>query len=103
MVQLHSFITSALDGGEWSTSSPGRFTPGERNLCTLNRSLSGPRAGLDVLEKRKISCTLPGFEPRNIQSFAVVVMKVGCVYCEVGNEMLSFRSILNVFYASKCS
>jgi hypothetical protein len=24
------FLTSALVGGEWSTSRPGRFTPGER-------------------------------------------------------------------------
>ena len=25
-VQLHSFLTLALDGGEWSKSSPGLFT-----------------------------------------------------------------------------
>jgi len=25
-VQLHAFLTSELDGGEWSTSGPGRFT-----------------------------------------------------------------------------
>jgi hypothetical protein len=24
-----SFLTSALDGGQWSASHPGRFTPGE--------------------------------------------------------------------------
>jgi hypothetical protein len=30
-IQLHAFLTSALDGGgEWSDSRPGRFTPGER-------------------------------------------------------------------------
>jgi hypothetical protein len=28
-VYLHSFLTSALGGGEWSASRPGRFTPGE--------------------------------------------------------------------------
>jgi hypothetical protein len=28
-VQLHTFFNSALDGGEWSASLPGRFTPGE--------------------------------------------------------------------------
>jgi len=27
-VQLNAFLTSALDGGEWSASFPGRFTPG---------------------------------------------------------------------------
>jgi len=26
-VQLHAFLTSALDGGELSASRPGRFTP----------------------------------------------------------------------------
>jgi hypothetical protein len=29
-VQLHAFLTSALDGGEWSASRPDRFTPKER-------------------------------------------------------------------------
>jgi len=28
-VQLHSFLTLILDGGEWSPSSSGRFTAGE--------------------------------------------------------------------------
>jgi len=28
-IQLHAFLTSALDGGEWSASRPGHFTPGE--------------------------------------------------------------------------
>jgi len=26
-VQLHAFLTSALNGGEWSLSHPGRLTP----------------------------------------------------------------------------
>jgi hypothetical protein len=29
-VYIHIFLTSALIGGEWSASRPGRFTPGER-------------------------------------------------------------------------
>jgi hypothetical protein len=28
--QLHGFLTSALDWGEWSFSHPGRFTPQSR-------------------------------------------------------------------------
>jgi hypothetical protein len=28
-VQMHIFLTSALVGGEWSASRPGRFTLGE--------------------------------------------------------------------------
>jgi len=31
---LYAFITSALDGGEWSSSRPGRFTPGLRAPAT---------------------------------------------------------------------
>jgi hypothetical protein len=27
-VQLHAFLSSALDRGKWSASLPGRFTPG---------------------------------------------------------------------------
>jgi len=27
-VQLHAFLTSELDGGEWSASRSERFTPG---------------------------------------------------------------------------
>jgi hypothetical protein len=29
-VWIHVFLTSALVGGEWSASRPGRFTPWER-------------------------------------------------------------------------
>jgi hypothetical protein len=29
-VYTHVFLTSALVGGEWSASRPGRFTPGEK-------------------------------------------------------------------------
>jgi hypothetical protein len=56
------FLTSALVGGEWSTSRPGRFTPGERTPGThwIVRSVD-LRAGLDNMEKRKF-LTLPGLE-----------------------------------------
>jgi len=29
-LQLHAFLNFALDGGEWSASRPGRFTPEEK-------------------------------------------------------------------------
>jgi hypothetical protein len=61
-VYIHIFFTSALDGGEWSASRPGRFTPGERTPGT--HWIGGwvdPRAGLDDMEKRKF-LTLPGLE-----------------------------------------
>jgi hypothetical protein len=43
------FITSVLDGGEWSASCNGRFTPGERAPGTD----WGPKASLVVVARRK--------------------------------------------------
>jgi hypothetical protein len=63
-VWTHVFLTSALVGGEWSASRPGRFTLGERAPDT--HWIGGwvdPRAGLDNVEKRKY-LTLPGPELR---------------------------------------
>jgi hypothetical protein len=49
-------LTSALDGGEWSASRPGRFTPRERTPRThCIEGWVGPRAILDAVVKRKIS------------------------------------------------
>ena len=45
---LHSFLTSALDGGTWLTSHPG--LPRRRNPGTLRIGWVGSRIGLDVLE-----------------------------------------------------
>jgi hypothetical protein len=53
-VQLHA-LTSALDGGEWLASRPGRFTPRERAPGThWIGGWVGPRAILDTVVKRKI-------------------------------------------------
>jgi hypothetical protein len=54
-VYLHAFLTSALDGGEWSTSRPGLFNPREKEPDThWIGGWVGPRAVLDVVVKRKI-------------------------------------------------
>ena len=37
----HSFLTSTLDSGEWSTSHLGRFTPGKEPPYPVNRRLGG--------------------------------------------------------------
>jgi hypothetical protein len=51
-VYTHVFLTSALLGGEWSASFPGRFTPGERAPGTSwIGGWVGPRAGLDDVLK----------------------------------------------------
>jgi hypothetical protein len=52
-VEIQIFLTSALVRGEWSTSRPGRFTPGERAPGT--HWIGGwvdHRASLQEVEKR---------------------------------------------------
>jgi hypothetical protein len=63
-VPLHTFLTSALDGGEWSASHPGRFAPREGFTGThWIGGWVGPRAGLDAVGRRKIPspCRHPDF------------------------------------------
>jgi hypothetical protein len=53
-IQIHIFLTSALVGGEWSASLPGRFIPKEGTPVT--HCIGGwmeTTVGLDDLEKRK--------------------------------------------------
>jgi len=48
-----TFLTSALDGSEWSVVLPGHFTPSERASGMHWRGgWVGPRATLDVVAKR---------------------------------------------------
>jgi hypothetical protein len=52
-----SFLTWALDGGEWSDSRPCHSTPRDRAPgIHWIAGLAGPRASLDAVEKRKILC-----------------------------------------------
>jgi hypothetical protein len=54
-VEIHAYLTSALDGGKWSASLPGRFTPKERAPGThWIWGRVNPRAVLDAVVKRKI-------------------------------------------------
>jgi hypothetical protein len=56
-VQLHSFLTSEPDGGEWSALRSVCFTP--REIATgihCIRGWVGPRAGMDAITERNISC-----------------------------------------------
>jgi hypothetical protein len=51
-LQLYSFLTSALDRGQWSASQPGCFISGERNSSTYSTEWwVGTRANLGALEK----------------------------------------------------
>jgi hypothetical protein len=58
-------LTSALDGGEWSASHLGRFTPRERAPGThWIGAWVGPRAVMDAVVKRKIPGPRRGSNPR---------------------------------------
>jgi hypothetical protein len=62
-VYVYAFLTSALDGGEWSASRSGRFTPGVRSRGT--HWIGGwvvPRAVLGSSGEEKNSQP-PGIEP----------------------------------------
>jgi len=49
---LHAFLTLTLDGGQWSASRSGHFTPWEAHLETL---WIGDQGGLQRGSGRKIS------------------------------------------------
>jgi hypothetical protein len=43
-------LTSALDGGEWSASRPGRFSPqGKSPWYPLDRRLGGPQNNIVII------------------------------------------------------
>jgi len=58
-VQFHAFLTSALNGGEWSASHPSHFT--SRKGAPATHSVGGwvgPRAGLVLVAMRKIAASV---------------------------------------------
>jgi hypothetical protein len=61
------FLTSALDGGERSASRPCRFIPEGRAPGThWIGGWVGPRAGLDAVKHRKISCPFKESNPEHV-------------------------------------
>jgi hypothetical protein len=61
-------MTSALDGGEWSDSRAGRFTPKETASAThWMGGWVSPRAGLDAVVKRKIPSPYRDSNPPIVQ------------------------------------
>jgi hypothetical protein len=66
-VYLHVFLTSALDGSEWSASRPDPFTPGVRapGRYPLHRMLGGPYSRPGPCGEENTSLLLPAIEPRS--------------------------------------
>jgi hypothetical protein len=58
----YTFLTSALEGGEWSASRPGRALPlgKEPPVTHCTGGWVGPRAGLDAEVRGKILCLCRG-------------------------------------------
>jgi hypothetical protein len=68
-VKLRAFLTLTLDGGEWSASGLGRFTPREKGTAThWIGGWVGPSVGPDAVAKSKKNPSLPGIEPRSSSS-----------------------------------
>jgi hypothetical protein len=62
----YSFSTSALDGGEWSVSRPGRaLPPGNDAQYPLYRRLGEPQRRCGHRLEEKSSLPPPGIEPRS--------------------------------------
>jgi hypothetical protein len=70
-IWLYAFLTSALDGGKWSPSCRGLFTPAGRRPCyPLDRRLGEPQSRYRRGGEEKNSQSPPGLEPTIIQPVA---------------------------------
>jgi len=56
---LDSFLTSALDGGAWLASRPGRFAPGKYPVSRWMGDWLVSRVSLDAVAKRNKSLHYP--------------------------------------------
>jgi hypothetical protein len=92
-------LTSALDGGEWSASRPGRFTLREKAPGThCIGGWVGPRTGLKAVVKRKIPSPRRESNPRTpiVQPVAqqytdwtITVLRMWLMYTEFWELYLS--------------
>jgi len=65
-VQLNSFLTSALEGGVWSASRPGRLYPHKDPLPIVQEAGWAPEPVWIGAE----NLASPGFNPRTFQPVA---------------------------------
>jgi hypothetical protein len=59
-IELHMFLTSVADGGEWSYSRTGHFTLRKGAVGTGTLGGGETKAGLIVAQERKISAATEG-------------------------------------------
>jgi hypothetical protein len=65
-VQIHIFLTSTLDGGEWSVSRPWRFTPAERAPLPIGQKVMWTPEPVQMTRRKFLN--LPGLELRALKS-----------------------------------
>ena len=77
--QLHSFLTSALDGIKRSISDSGGFTPGEgAHDVHCIRDNVGPRVGLDIAGKERSLSVAPRIEHNSLAEQSVAWSHFDC-------------------------
>jgi hypothetical protein len=92
-IQLHAFLTSVLDGGEWSVLRSGHSTPSETALGThWMGDWVGPRAGLDTVVKRKIPNQARNLSLRNIKVVIFHVLVFLSIYLYLRSQYLLSES-----------
>jgi len=66
-------------GHQWLTSCPGCFNPGKEPRYPYIEDWVGPRADLDVLEKRKTFCSYQDLNQEHPASGTVTILtKIPC-------------------------
>lgn len=56
MLQIRPFVTSEMDGGEFSASGTSRFNLGNNSDINRIRGRLSPKAGLEVLQRNLLVC-----------------------------------------------
>jgi hypothetical protein len=76
-VQLRSFLTSSIGGGECITSRSCRFTAGKEPRCPLNMRLGRPKSLSGSFGEERILPVLE-FESRTVRMIAQFVLRDNC-------------------------
>jgi hypothetical protein len=97
-------LTSALDGGEWSASWPGRFTPRERDPDShWIGGWMGHRTGMDTVSKRKIPSPCRDLNPDHPIVQPIVSRYTDCAILalcssyrqvKIRNGNISYRTVI---------
>jgi hypothetical protein len=92
MYSSYSFLTSALEGGEWSASGPSRVLPPSTHCIG---GWVGPRASLDAEVRGKILCLSRGSNPsRPVRSQTLHWLSYPgswLMYCHTGHVSLLWK------------